>query len=64
MEQTRIDRYLQVGGLRCPFCDSDQIEGNEWNADSGSATQEVECNDCGESWLDVYKLVSIEQKQN
>ena len=63
MQQLQIDRYLACGGLRCPFCNSDQIEGDEWDADSGSATQEVGCKDCGESWLDVYKLMSIERKE-
>lgn len=60
LTQEQIQMYLAAGGLRCPYCGSTQIQGNEWNADSGSATQEVGCNDCDESWLDVYSLVGVE----
>lgn len=48
--------YVRAGGLKCPFCGSEEIEGGAWNADAGYATQEMSCNDCDEDWLDQYQL--------
>jgi len=51
--------YIKNGGLRCPFCSSENIDGIENNFDSGFMSQVVICTNCNESWSDVYKLVGI-----
>lgn len=44
---------------RCPFCNSKNIEGEEVETGGGEASQQMGCNDCGEEWVDGYRLVSI-----
>ena len=34
------DAYVMHGGTRCPFCDSENIEGGPVEVDAGTATQE------------------------
>lgn len=50
------EQYRKIKGLRCPCCGSDQIEGNSFDVGGGDATQEISCNDCCATWLDVYNL--------
>ena len=50
------ERYVKKGGVECPFCGSNDIEGGEVAIDAGGATQEVSCLECGESWYDLYAL--------
>jgi len=55
-----MEQYIAIGGTRCPFCNSDQIEGDSFDAEGGQVWQRVRCLDCGESWHDVYTLVRVE----
>lgn len=52
-------RYVRHKGLRCPCCHSDNLTGNSWNADAGTATQEMGCDNCGATWQDVYTLTGV-----
>ena len=52
--------YLRGGGVVCPFCGAQGIEGVcGVDVESGIATQRVSCNECGEVWQDVYLLKDI-----
>jgi hypothetical protein len=52
--------YLKFGGHRCPYCNSDNIEGEVGiEVDAFGSTQYVTCFDCDNRWMDCYKLVSI-----
>ena len=53
--------YLSHGGTFCPFCDSNDLNAQGMNFDAGCAWQKVICESCGETWTDIYDLVSIEQ---
>lgn len=55
------EQYVETGGTRCPFCRSQNLDGGPFEADAGGATQEVGCNDCGKSWLDVHTLIKYEE---
>lgn len=44
----------------CPECGSDNIWGDELLQEGSCAWQEVECQDCGYVWRDVYVLVQQE----
>ena len=55
-------KYVANGGVNCPVCNSENIEGSHMEADAGGAWQEVYCSDCGENWQDVYRLVDVFQK--
>ena len=48
--------YLKHGGGKCVACGSKNIEGGPMEMDGTSAWCVVDCNDCGASWKDVYKL--------
>ena len=55
-------QYAESGGQTCPFCRSTNVEaaGAIMPDDRDSATLEVECNDCGRTWKDIYRLVGYE----
>lgn len=55
------EQYVELGGIRCPFCGSQSIDGGPFEADAGGATQEVGCNDCNKTWLDVHTLIKYEE---
>jgi hypothetical protein len=54
-------QYVAHQGNQCPFCRSTNIE-SRGNAqfDADGATREAGCDDCGKSWLDVYRLVGFD----
>jgi hypothetical protein len=55
------ERYLQSGGNICPFCNSLNIQGTgSGDSDSDWHSKEVECLDCKEMWVDIYKIVNVE----
>lgn len=51
--------YIAKGGLHCLACDSTGIEGGFIQVMPGTVTQKISCH-CGASWIDVYRLVDIE----
>jgi len=57
----QVSNYLATGGLRCPRCNSSEIEGNgNVELDAGIAWQNIVCNTCEFEWADVYQLVSVD----
>ena len=58
-EKEMAKRYVQAGGVKCPFCDSVDIEGGAVEIDFGRAYQKVTCKKCGHDWSDGYSLNSI-----
>lgn len=48
--------YRERDGAVCPFCESQDIVGGSWDEEGVTTTQEVDCSECGASWLDFYKL--------
>jgi hypothetical protein len=63
MTDEQREQYLASHGLRCPWCRSEMIEGDSVEVDSGHASQEVHCVDCGREWRDIYKLVDVEASE-
>lgn len=51
--------YVSGGGVHCPACCADNIEGGEWNSEAGQATQNVRCLNCEARWQDVYTLTTF-----
>ncbi len=60
-EPMTSEQYVELGGIRCPFCGSQDIVGGPFEADAGGATQEVDCSRCDKSWLDIYTLIKYEE---
>ena len=58
-EKALARRYIQAGGVKCPFCDSQDIEGGAVEIDFGRAYQKVTCKKCGKTWVDGYSLNSV-----
>jgi len=52
-------KYLAGGGVSCPFCGDSRIEGGFVETGEGRATQPMKCTECGEDWIDYYRLVDI-----
>ena len=54
-------QYVAKGGLRCPICGCDDIEGGPWDSSPGEAWQEITCRECESMWVDLYKLTGYER---
>ena len=53
-------KYLKECGSNCPYCNSDSYEGGSITFEGGSVSQKIFCNDCEESWYDIYQLRDIQ----
>jgi len=51
--------YIKNKGTKCPFCGSEDIEGDSFDVNEGKASQEMSCLDCEESWYDIYTLTGV-----
>lgn len=51
------DDYIKRGGVCCPSCGSDGIQGQAVEIDAGGATQKIDCLACASSWIDNYQLI-------
>jgi len=49
-------QHIDNGGTQCPYCNSQDITGEDIHIEAGAAWQEVSCNDCGQEWQDTYTL--------
>ena len=53
--------YIKDGGDKCPICGNVCIEGLAgFESDSHEAWREIECNNCGSRWHEVYQLSGYE----
>lgn len=60
MPKLTPDQYRDSGGVRCPNCGSENIEGQGVEVDQGSCYQPCGCNDCDAEWNDVYQLLGYD----
>jgi len=51
--------YLKSGGIFCPFCHCEDIEGASVDIVGSIASQEVSCLRCGASWQNEYRLTDV-----
>lgn len=54
--QLTVAEYVALGGVRCPKCGSEDIQGGSFNHEDGEVSQGVGCLVCGAEWVDVYVL--------
>ncbi|MFH1031076.1 MAG: hypothetical protein V1767_00695 [Chloroflexota bacterium] len=55
--------YLDNSGGKCPVCGSENIVaygGMDFDG-NGTASEKVQCNNCGAKWYDIYNLIGIQQ---
>jgi hypothetical protein len=51
--------YVKSGGVRCPYCQSQDIEAGKGVFDTGIAWLTVTCNACQEQWHEIFHLKTI-----
>ena len=59
LSEEQQKKYIEAGGVRCPFCASAEIEGQSVEIDAGHATQAMGCQVCDREWVDRYVLVDV-----
>lgn len=55
------EKYVQLEGQHCPYCDSGDLEYGSVDFSTPYCNQKVICEDCGKDWWDVYKFHTIEE---
>jgi hypothetical protein len=58
----QVKEYIKNGGRRCPYCGSDEIEGDDLDFEAEGIYQEVYCLDCENEWYDIHKLIGIKER--
>lgn len=53
------ESYIKARGLKCPFCQSESIEGGFIEIQDGRAFQEMGCIECEGKWQDHYQLMDV-----
>jgi len=51
--------YLEHGGMYCPRCREDDIEGGMMEVDGQYASQRIKCNGCGLVYFEHFQLISF-----
>ena len=59
MEKPDKQQYLNEGGVRCPYCGSENLKCRITTTNDGFIYQKVTCLTCNKTWLDVYTLTDI-----
>ena len=52
-------KYLDAGGVLCPYCGSEDITAEPMESDGNEAWCDVSCKNCEKTWKDIYHLVDI-----
>jgi transposase-like protein len=54
-------QYADHDGVTCPACGASALSTNgNVQVTGGGASQSIECDHCGSTWEDTYKLVGYE----
>jgi len=61
LTQKQREQYMATAGVRCPYCESDQVVGDSFDVEVGEVRQDVSCNNCEETWVAIYSLVRVEE---
>ena len=60
LTKKQVKQYLK-SETTCPYCGGQDITGSSVEVEAGGAYQTITCEECGKSWLDIYKLVDIQE---
>jgi DNA-directed RNA polymerase subunit RPC12/RpoP len=61
----QTQKYLESRGIRCPYCDSDNLEPvppGIMQVDSEEAWMQMQCLDCQQTWDDIYQLTGFSKE--
>ncbi len=56
-------KYVEQGGVVCPFCGTIDISAGRFDASDCVAWSNVECQECGATWQDIYRLDRMEVRE-
>jgi transposase-like protein len=59
MNKKQKEEYLSKGGVRCPYCNSDDLITMGTESYGTRMEERVECNNCKSFWTDVYILTDV-----
>lgn len=62
LTKKQAEKYFELCGCVCPFCDSDDINSGHAEFDEDYAWRNATCSDCGKTWQDEYRLTVVLQK--
>ena len=51
--------YVLHDGTKCPYCESNEIEGSSMDVDGNTAWQKITCLGCDKEWNDIYTLTNL-----
>ena len=52
-------KHVRNLGRSCPYCESENLSGEDREFNAGTATLEVRCVDCGAQYKEIYRLVDV-----
>lgn len=59
LTQEQANNYLRNGGVECPYCGSENIQGVNRDMVGGCYFIDMECDDCNHQWTEGYQLFEI-----
>jgi len=59
--QDKKSQYIASGGLRCPYCGSDQLKAKDTDAADAAVVRQIHCAGCGQRWANVYQLTGLRE---
>jgi transposase-like protein len=59
LTREEIRKYVEGGGLHCPYCGSTDMVILGRESDDDGLRQDVVCHGCGREWADWYTLTDI-----
>jgi transcription elongation factor Elf1 len=60
MNITAEQKYMDNGGNECPHCGGTDISGCGFESDGTHAWREVECENCGKEWKELFSMTGVE----
>ena len=59
-EKDLENAYMEKGGNECPHCGGTDISSCGFESDDTYAWREVECENCGKEWKELFSMTGIE----
>jgi hypothetical protein len=59
LSKAAMKDYVSLGGTSCPFCKSKELLAGDRDSQESCIFQPVQCESCGEEWIDIFTLTGI-----
>lgn len=54
-----IRKYVEAGGVKCPYCQSEDLQASNQEIDESGIYFDCECKSCLREWKEHYVLAAI-----